>query len=396
MSPQTSEPLNNPEHLSRARRRRASRMLTQLQADERESFLEGLARQVSPTVDLFVYAILAGLLIGLGFRFDQRALLVAGALLAPRMAPVAGMALAAVSGSTRFFLRMFAGLVVAILLLALASGLSGGLRFGDDPDLILAASHTRINVIDFTLLIAGAVLMALKLAGGHEIPALPSVAVAYELALPLGVASVGLVRGDSGLWHGALLTFGLHLTWGVVAGMGVLIILGFRPLTGSSRSLAAAMILMGIVALISAAGLGASILAAVPTPTPTPTPTATPTLTQTPTATPTLTATPTNTPTVTPTHTPTHTATPTPPSAIVVRTGGLGAILRDAPDGTDVGFLAEADAVHVIGGPETIEDEIWWQIRTQDGEEGWLLGVLLATLTPTPSATPSLASTPTS
>jgi hypothetical protein len=391
MSPQTSEPINNPEQLSRARRRRAGRMLTQLQADEREAFLEGLARQVSPTVDLFIYAILAGLLIGIGFRFDQRALLVAGALLAPRMAPVSGMALAAVSGSTRFFLRMLAGLAVAILLLALASGLSGGLHFGDDPDLILAAGHTRINVIDFTLLMVGAILMTLKLAGGHEIPALPSAAVAYELALPLGVASVGLVRGDPDLWQGAMLTFGLHLTWAIVAGMGVLIILGFRPLTGSSRSLAAAMALMGVVAIISAAGLGASIMAAVPTPTPTPTPTATPTPTQTPTATLTQTATPTNTPTVTPTHTPTHTATPTPPSAIVIRTGGLGAILRDAPDGTDVGFLAEADAVQVIGGPETIEDEIWWQIRTQDGEEGWLLGVLLATLTPTPSATPSLA-----
>jgi hypothetical protein len=395
MSPQTSEPLDNPDTLSRARRRRASRMLTQLKADDREAFLEGLARQVSPTIDLFILAILAGFLIGLGFRFDQRALLVAGALLAPRMAPVAGMALAAVSGSTRFFLRMLAGLTVAILLLALASGLSGGLRFGGDPDLILAANHTRINVVDFTLLMAGAILMTLKLAGGHEIPALPSAAVAYELALPLGVASVGLVRGDAGLWHGALLTFGLHLTWGVVAGMGVLIILGFRPLTGNGRSLAAAMILMGIVALISAAGLGASILAAVPTPTPTPTPTATPTPTQTSTATPTHTMTPTNTPTVTPTHTPTHTATPTPPSAIVIRTGGLGAILRDGPDGTQVGFLAEADLVQVIGGPEAVEDEIWWQVRTQDGEEGWLLGVLMATFTPTPSITPSGVASPT-
>ena len=395
MNPQTSEPLNNPDKLSRARRRRARRMLTQLQADERESFLEALARQVSPSVDLFVYAILAGLLIGLGFRFDQRALLVAGALLAPRMAPVAGMALAAVSGSTRFFLRMLAGMVVAILLLSLASGLSGGLRFGDDPDMILAANHTRINVIDFTLLMAGAILLTLKLAGGHEIPALPSAAVAYELALPLGVASVGLVRGNPDLWQGALLTFGLHLTWGVVAGMGVLIILGFRPLTGSSRSLAAAMILMGIVALISAAGLGASILAAVPTPTPTPTATATPTPTRTPTTTPTHTATSTSTPTMTPTPMPTHTATPTPPSAIVVRTGGLGAILRDGPDGTQVGFLAEAEAVQVIGGPEAVEDEIWWQVRTQDGEEGWLLGVLLATLTPTPSTTPSVVASPT-
>ena len=108
MNSQTTEPLHDPDYLSRARRRRTRRMLTQLQADEREVFLEWLAHQTSPTVAFFIYALLAGLFIGVGFRFDQRALLIAGALLAPSMGPVAGMALAAVSGSLRFFIiRLF-------------------------------------------------------------------------------------------------------------------------------------------------------------------------------------------------------------------------------------------------------------------------------------------------
>ncbi|MCK4694022.1 MAG: hypothetical protein KAT23_10335, partial [Anaerolineales bacterium] len=147
MSQQITEPLNDHERFTRARRRRARRMLTQLRADEREVFLEGLAHQVSPTIGLFLYALLAGLLIGLGFRFDQRAILVAGALLAPRMAPVAGMALAAISGSPRFFLRMLAALTVAVALLTLAAGLSGGLYAASEPSLIMTAGHTKLNLI---------------------------------------------------------------------------------------------------------------------------------------------------------------------------------------------------------------------------------------------------------
>ena len=272
MSQQMTEPLNDHERFTRARRRRARRMLTQLRADEREVFLEGLAHQVSPTIGLFIYALLAGLLIGLGFRFDQRAILVAGALLAPRMAPVAGMALAAISGSPRFFLRMLAALTVAAALMALAAGLSGGLYAASEPSLIMTAGHTKLNLIDLGLLLVGATLMAAGLAHKEHIPALPSAAVAYELALPLGLTGIGLVLGNPDLWQRALLTFGLHLTWAIVAGLVTLTIIGFRPLTGNSHSLAAAMVLMGLVALFSAAGMGASVMASIPTPTPTPTP----------------------------------------------------------------------------------------------------------------------------
>ena len=77
MSTQSSEPFDPLDRHSAARRRRARRMLTQLRADEREAFLEGLAQLVTPDVSFFLRALAAGLLIGFGFRLDQRALLVA-------------------------------------------------------------------------------------------------------------------------------------------------------------------------------------------------------------------------------------------------------------------------------------------------------------------------------
>src|SRR3989304_4989757 len=127
--PMTFEPLppvEDPESLPRARRRRAGRMLTQMRADERESYLEDLAHQVSPGIDLYLFAALSGLLIGVGFRFDPLALFVAAVLIAPRLGPLAGMALAAVCGSLRYFGRQLGALLLAGLLAAFVAGVGGG------------------------------------------------------------------------------------------------------------------------------------------------------------------------------------------------------------------------------------------------------------------------------
>lgn len=394
MSTQSSEPLDPlQERHSRARRRRARRMLTQLRADEREAFLEELGQIVTPGVELFIYSLIAGALVGLGFRFEQIALLVAGALLAPRMGPVLGIALSAVSGSSRFFLRMMAAFLISAALFTVAAGAAGGLNSSNESYL-LAYGHTQLNLVDFGFVMLGAGMMAYFLAREERLPALPSVAVAYELGLPLGAAAIGIVRLDPDLWQGALLTFGLHFAWAIAVAVIVLAVLGFRPLTGASGSLAAAVILMGLVVVLSMAGLGASVVASLPTPTPTPSPTPTATATGTPTRTPTITATATatHTPTVTPTGT--ATATPTPQPAQVSQTGGTGAVVRVTPDplGAHVGFVEEGTEVLVLEGPEQIDEAVWWFIRftNKAGEtlEGWLLGEYMATVTPGPSPTP--------
>ena len=83
---------------------------------------------------------------------------VGGALLAPLLTPLPGMALAAVSGSARFFLRMIGTLAVACAAFLLIAGLAAG------PGGILAFAHTRLNLVDFALLLAGALWMAVSLA----------------------------------------------------------------------------------------------------------------------------------------------------------------------------------------------------------------------------------------
>ncbi|MCH8095431.1 MAG: hypothetical protein IH953_12705, partial [Chloroflexi bacterium] len=144
-----SEPIPEADRQDKARLRRARRRISQLQATEREAYLDRLANAVTPGAGFFLYALLCGSLVGLGFRYDQRALLIAGALLAPRLGPVAGLSLAAVSGSVRFFLRMSVALALGVLLVAVAAGLVFGLALGSDTVSLLPYEHTKLNLVDF-------------------------------------------------------------------------------------------------------------------------------------------------------------------------------------------------------------------------------------------------------
>jgi hypothetical protein len=370
-------------------------MLTQLQADEREAFLEELAHEVSPNIDFYLRAILAGLLIGLGFRFDQGALLVAGAIFGPRMGPLAGLSLASISGSVRFLLRLLGAVLIVAALVFLVAGAVGGLAVTPEDSSLLAYAHTNLNLVDLGLLMVGAILLARNLGRGEGVLTYAGIAVGYEVLLPLGAAGVGLFLGEPELWGDALIIGGMHMIWAVVVGLGTLAFMGFRPLIGSGHSLAAAIGMMGVVAVLGIAGLGASVVASVPTPTPTPTSTPTPTATPTATNTATATETPPNTATATATPSDTPTPTPTPPQAQVVGTGGLGVVFRDEPNGVSLGGLLDGAQLEVIGGPTEVNGQQWWQIRTEDGQEGWLLSTYLATQTPTPppSATPTETAT---
>lgn len=112
-----------------------------------------------------------------------------------------------------------------------------------------------------------------------------------------------------------------------------------------------------------------------PTPTPAPTPTGMPTATPTttPMATPTATATPTRTPTPTSTPTITPTPTATPVILVVGDVGAAGLRVRYSPGGLEVGRLSEGTAVIVLGGPVTVAENVWYQVRTLDGTlVGWV------------------------
>ena len=109
-----------------------------------------------------------------------------------------------------------------------------------------------------------------------------------------------------------------------------------------------------------------------------------------------LTAPPTSAPTETavlptPTVVPTFTPIPTPDNATapdevavgyyaqVSGTGDAGIYVRGGPS-TSNAFITIADEgtlLLVIGGPESANDLLWWQVEMDDGTQGWAAGLFL-------------------
>jgi hypothetical protein len=263
-------------------------------------------------------------------------------------------------------------------------------------DLSQGNLHTQISGADFFVLAVGAILTTVAIVqsgedGSRDSAGVPSVALAYELFLPLTAAGFGLGSGAPHLLPNGLVIFSVHLAWGVLLGALTFAIMGFRPLTLFGYTLGAAVALLGVVLLIGISGAGAVIGARVglPTTTPTPTLTHTPTATITPSPmppTPTFTQTPTLTATLTPTLTPTPTATPI---LAIVRTDLTeGARIRSEPGGETIGFLANNMLLVLL--PETAEVDgvLWVQAITPDGVQGWIVQSLVIRVTATPLPTP--------
>ncbi|MFC2053263.1 DUF389 domain-containing protein [Chloroflexota bacterium] len=384
---------DDPDNLPPARRRRARRILAPLDADEQASLLDAIAHHAAPSFDFFLFSLIAGLVISAGLLLNEPALLVLGASLAPLMAPVVGISLGTVIGSVPYFLRSLVGLTIGCVLVFLA-GWSVG--FANLTWLHLDLSHFQsqalLSWVDFLVLAIAAVLTSISIARSNQsgpLPrlALPSVALAYELYLPLATAGFGLGIGATRLIYDGLVIFAVYLAWAALLGAITLAILGFRPLTLFGYTLGAALALLCIILSIGISGVGAVLGANIglPTPIPTSTPTLTPTSTHTPTPIPpTLTFTPTatHTPTLTPTYTPTPT--PTPILAVVSISSPDGARIRAEPGGKTTGFLANDTIVIVV--PETIieEDGVEWvQIITPGGDQGWIVRSLIIRITPT-------------
>ncbi|NIM93430.1 MAG: DUF389 domain-containing protein [Anaerolineales bacterium] len=384
--PESGSP-ENPTALSPARRRQAKRRLSSLRAEERSGYLDKLALVLSPGIGTYALAILSGAFIGIGYRMDQLVLFIVGMLVAPRLAPILGLAVATTLGRVGFFLRMLLTFLVMLALFGLTAGFSGGFWAGAiDPSLLL---YTLINInpYDFALVVIAAVAFTLRLTRDGQLSPLPSVALAYGVLLPFGAAAVGFVREDVSIWSEALLKFSLHLSWALAASAITFIALGFKPLTRNARSYLGSVFLFSLIVVLSLLSLGAGILVYT-TPTEAPIviePTQTPTPTVLPTHTVTLTQTPVPTETPVPTLTSTPTVTPTPVVGVVARTGGVGVILRESPGGSAIEGLFDGMYLELIGGPVEIEGVVWIQVRTEAGEVGWLIGVFIATATPEPT-----------
>src|SRR5574341_1558982 len=109
----------------RARRRRRGQLSIPNDADGRGALLASLARRAYPSYELFVYAILCGSLLGLGYVIDSQALLLFGVLFAPLLTPWIGRLLATITGSPRFFFETFMALLITAVLIFMIGILAG-------------------------------------------------------------------------------------------------------------------------------------------------------------------------------------------------------------------------------------------------------------------------------
>ncbi len=380
---------NDPENLPPARKRRAKRLLAPVDSDERAAFLAELAYRLSPSFDFFLFSLASSAVLAIGIMLDEPALLLLGALIAPMMVPVVGLALATIIGSFRFFFRSLAALLVGSAMVFSMGLVAGYLtQYWSPSELNQAYDHAQLSWVNFLVLAIGAVFTAVAALRNNPPPALPSVALAYTLYTPLVIAGFGLTSGAQHLWPDGLIVFSIYLAWAAILGALTFAIFGFRPLTLFGYTLGATFTLVAIVVIIGLSSAGAVVSGqiALPTPIPSLTPTITPSVTITPTQVPpTTTLTPTLTRTITPTASQTITPTPTPMYAIILTADGNGAVLRDEPGGTVLKSYFDGTLLQVLPSTITFDGMVWVNVIAPDGIAGWIMQRLLATATPAPN-----------
>ena len=410
---------------ARARRRRAQRR-AYFPTDEegRAALFTHLAHRAYPSYELFVFSLVSGAILGLGYFINSQALLIFGILVAPLMTPWIGMSLAVVAGSARFFFQTFSALFVSSLLIFLsgilagfASRTFGPLTFNE------AFSHSRLWWPDLAVITIGSIILIISFVRSEERPYLPSALLTYGLFLPLCAGGFGLGSGVGEIWPQGLYVFLVHLAWATLFGIISLFFLRFYPTSTGGIVFTGLTFITLIVVLAFLTGFNQWIMLATGLAAPEPVPvlqasstptqvsmTLSPPVEQTsafvgvPTQTPTRGAARTSTPTIPPTETSTSTITaePTPIIAIIRASEGGGAFIRERPGGVVVATLGNGSTVTIIPNDfQDVNNVIWvhvFAIVNDVRVEGWMIQSVLQTATPIanwqPSSTPEITSTP--
>ena len=308
--PKTDQIPDDPEDLSPARRRRADRGLLPADLVSVAEDIESLAHSTIPSFDFFLFSLLAAAIITVGILADSPALLILGALAAPPLTPFIGISLGTATGSVKFFSQRFIGSIIGSGFVFVV-GILGGYTTVvlKTPGIQFLIYNARVSWTHLILVIAGTALSVISLKRQGQTPILPSVALAYELYIPIAIAGFGFGSGQPHLWPDGLVVFGIHLAVSVITGTIVFMLLGIKPLSFIGYTLGSVVTILGIVLVIGLSSAGAVVGGKIAMPTLVPSATLTgtpipPTFTQTETPVP---PTPTPSPTV-----PTATATPLP------------------------------------------------------------------------------------
>ncbi|HEU0291148.1 MAG TPA: DUF389 domain-containing protein [Anaerolineales bacterium] len=417
---------------ARAKRRRAQRR-AYFPADDagRNALFEHLARRAFPSYELFVFSLVAGVFLGIGYFFNAQALLIFGILVAPLLTPWIGMSLAIIAGSGRLFAQTITALLLSSLLI-FGSGLLAGFASRALPDSARtfneAFNHSRLWWPNLIMLTAGALILTISFVRSEERPYLPSALLASQLLPPVCAAGFGLGSGVTGMWPEGALVFLVHFAWATFFGIIMLFFLRFYPISfgGATFTGFAIIAILAIATFLTGLGQQVRVWAGLATPEPVantlqgalvtqteispsvslstaPSPTVEEaTLTGLPTATATRTPTPTRQATARPTETSTVTAEPTPIIGLIKASEGGGAFIRERPGGKVLATLPNGATVTIV--PNDLQDVnkvIWVHVFALVNDvrvDGWMMQTVLVTATPVPdwqpSPTPSVTSTP--
>ncbi|MQC27171.1 MAG: DUF389 domain-containing protein [Chloroflexi bacterium] len=392
LPPADTFPDDNPQ-LPPARRRQADRrLLGPLEGDQRGQLLETVAHRAAPSFDFFIYSLLSGVVIALGFALNTPYIVLLGVFFAPLMAPAVGLAFSTAIGSTRHFLRGLFGLLIGHAL-AFSGAWAVGLTAGRFISLEGARTDVYAQVAwpPFLMMAMAGVLASATFVKERRGMRASSLLLAFGLFTPLAAAGFGLGSGIPYLFPDGIAVYALHLAWATLFGAAALYIMGFRPLNLYGYSIGAAVILSGILIMIGFSGIGAVVGAQLGLPTATPSITPTPSDTPTASGTPSLTPSATPTPSQTPTPSATPTPSPTPIAALIQASGGSGAFIRDEPAGQVVTSLLNGELVQLLGDPpSSTGGQLWIHIYVPRTDvDGWILQELIATLTPIPTLAPT-------
>jgi hypothetical protein len=432
---ENTEPSSQPEPEldfipARARRRRAARR-AYFPTDKagRSALFEELVRRAYPSYELFVFALIAGVILGTGFFLNSQALLFFGILVAPVLTPWIGLALATIAGTFRFFLQTFTALIASSLMIFLSGLLAGfASRVLPDSSRVFneAFTHSRLWWPELVVLTIGAVILTVSFVRSENKPYLPSALLASQLLPPLCAAGFGLGSGVGlgEIWPQGLLVFIVHFAWATFFAILTLFFLRFYPITLRGATLTGIVLVLALLSVAFLTGFDdwIKVQAGLAPPQPAPAAEATSTMalapttapSQTPPATifigvptPILSRTPRPTQaqsTLPPTETATSTITaePTPIIGQIRASEGGGAFIREKPGGKVLATLANGATVTIIPNEfQDVNNVIWVHVLAIVNDvrvEGWMIQSVLVTATPIadwqPSPTPEITSTP--
>lgn len=192
-----------------------------------------------PYVRFGVLLVLSVVIATGGVLTDSTATVIGAMIVAPLMTPIMATAVAVVIGDGSRILRSILTVAIGV---ATAIGLSWALA-ALSSSVITVSGNTQVagrvspRTSDLVVALASGAAGAFALSRANVSDALPGVAIAISLVPPLCVVGVMMANGDPDAAMGALLLFTTNLLAILVAGGGLLAIMGYgRAALGTVKS----------------------------------------------------------------------------------------------------------------------------------------------------------------